>query len=125
MSTILKTIISRFSEFSRMPQPQLQRVLVNEIVQNVARLMQAQLRSPERAPIECRLELAEALQKADVVSTPAQSHTDRATERPSLLPEWPVRASTDMQVRKNTVTDGSMGSCRGAGVLQKALTWGR
>ena len=59
--TNLKTIISRFSEFSRMPQPQLQRVLVNEIVQNVARLMQAQLRSPERAPIECRLELAEAL----------------------------------------------------------------
>jgi len=60
--TNLKTIISRFSEFSRMPQPQLQRVLVNEIVQNVARLMQAQLRSPERAPIECRLELAEVLQ---------------------------------------------------------------
>lgn len=60
--TNLKTIISRFSEFSRMPQPQLQRVLVNEMVQNVARLMQAQLRSPERAPIECRLELADALQ---------------------------------------------------------------
>jgi two-component system, NtrC family, nitrogen regulation sensor histidine kinase NtrY len=60
--TNLKTIISRFSEFSRMPQPQLQRVLVNEIVQNVARLMQAQLRSPERTPIACRLELAEALQ---------------------------------------------------------------
>ena len=58
----LKTIISRFSEFSRMPQPQLQRVLVNEIVQNVARLMQAQLRSPERTPIACRLELAEGLQ---------------------------------------------------------------
>jgi two-component system, NtrC family, nitrogen regulation sensor histidine kinase NtrY len=60
--TNLKTIISRFSEFSRMPQPQLQRVLVNEIVQNVARLIQAQLRSPERTPIACRLELAEALQ---------------------------------------------------------------
>ena len=39
----LKTIISRFSEFSRMPQPQFQRVQLNEIVQNVARLLQAQL----------------------------------------------------------------------------------
>jgi two-component system, NtrC family, nitrogen regulation sensor histidine kinase NtrY len=57
----LKTIISRFSEFSRMPQPQLQRVQLNEVVQNVARLLQAQLRSLEHAPIECSLELAEAL----------------------------------------------------------------
>ena len=59
----LKTIISRFSEFSRMPQPQFQRVQVNEIVQNVARLLQGQLRSPEQAPIECRLELAEGLEE--------------------------------------------------------------
>ena len=45
----LKTIISRFSEFSRMPQPQFQRVQINEMVQNVARLLQAQLQSPEHA----------------------------------------------------------------------------
>lgn len=58
----LKAIISRFSEFSRMPQPQFQRVQLNEIVQNVARLLQAQLRSQESAMIECRLELAGALE---------------------------------------------------------------
>lgn len=58
----LKTIISRFSEFSRMPKPQFQRVEINQIVQNVARLLQAQLRSPERAPIECKLELTEGLE---------------------------------------------------------------
>lgn len=57
----LKTIISRFSEFSRMPQPQFQRAQVNEIVQNVARLLQAQVQSPEHPPVECRLELAQAL----------------------------------------------------------------
>jgi len=57
----LKTIISRFSEFSRMPQPQLHRTQLNEIVQNVARLLQAQLRSLEHAPIECKLELDETL----------------------------------------------------------------
>ncbi len=58
----LKTIISRFSDFSRMPQPQFQRVQINEVVRNVARLLQAQLQAPEHPPIECRLELAEALQ---------------------------------------------------------------
>jgi two-component system, NtrC family, nitrogen regulation sensor histidine kinase NtrY len=54
----LKAIISRFSEFSRMPQPQFQRVQVNEILRNVARLLQAQLRSQESPAIECILELA-------------------------------------------------------------------
>ncbi|SPF31972.1 Periplasmic sensor signal transduction histidine kinase [Candidatus Sulfotelmatobacter kueseliae] len=57
----LKTIISRFSEFSRMPQPQLQRVQVNDVVDGVMRLFQAQLSTPERAPIECKLELAEVM----------------------------------------------------------------
>jgi two-component system, NtrC family, nitrogen regulation sensor histidine kinase NtrY len=57
----LKTIISRFSEFSRMPQPHLQTVDLNEVVQNVARLFQAQLHAPEHPPIECKLELAEAM----------------------------------------------------------------
>jgi two-component system nitrogen regulation sensor histidine kinase NtrY len=54
----LKTIVSRFSEFSRMPQPQFQRVQLNEVVESVSRLFQAQLRAPDRAAIECRLELA-------------------------------------------------------------------
>jgi signal transduction histidine kinase len=53
----LKAIISRFSEFSKMPQPQLQRVQINEVVQNVIRLFQAQLQAPGRPAIECSLEL--------------------------------------------------------------------
>ena len=57
----LKTIISRFSEFSRMPQPHLQSVDLNEIVQNVARLFQVQLHPPGRPPIGCKLELAESM----------------------------------------------------------------
>jgi len=57
----LKTIISRFSEFSRMPQPQFQRVELNDVVENVSRLFQAQLRTPDRAPLECKLELAEGM----------------------------------------------------------------
>jgi signal transduction histidine kinase len=58
----LKSIVSRFSEFSRMPQPQVQQIELNDIVRNVGRLFQAQLQSPESAPIECKLELAEPMQ---------------------------------------------------------------
>jgi signal transduction histidine kinase len=57
----LKTIISRFGEFSRMPQPHWQRVDLNETVQHLARLFQAQLHAPGRPPIECVLDLAEAV----------------------------------------------------------------
>jgi len=53
----LKGIIGRFSEFSRMPQPQLQRVQVNDIVGRVAQLFQAQFEAPGRAAIACNLEL--------------------------------------------------------------------
>ncbi len=53
----LKNIISRFSEFSKMPQPQFHPVDVNQTVQNVFRLFQAQLRGPDRPPIECQLDL--------------------------------------------------------------------
>jgi nitrogen fixation/metabolism regulation signal transduction histidine kinase len=57
----LKTIISRFSEFSRMPQPHLQSFDLNEMVRNVARLFQAQLHTPGRPPIDCKLELSESM----------------------------------------------------------------
>ena len=58
----LKGIIGRFSEFSKMPQPQLQRVQVNDVVTAVARLFQAQLQAPGREAIACRLELDENVQ---------------------------------------------------------------
>ena len=53
----LKGIIGRFSEFSRMPQPQLQRVQVNEVIRGVAQLFQAQLEAPGRAKINCEMQL--------------------------------------------------------------------
>jgi nitrogen fixation/metabolism regulation signal transduction histidine kinase len=54
----LKQIISRFSEFSRMPQPQLQPVIVNDLLQGVVRLFQAQLESRDGGAIGSTLELA-------------------------------------------------------------------
>jgi two-component system nitrogen regulation sensor histidine kinase NtrY len=53
----LKGIIGKFSEFSKMPQPQLQRVQVNEVVRGVVQLFQAQLEAPGRAKISCDLQL--------------------------------------------------------------------
>lgn len=57
----LKTIIGRFSEFSKMPQPQWQNVQINDVVQRVAQLFQAQFEAPGRAAILCRLELGKDL----------------------------------------------------------------
>jgi two-component system, NtrC family, nitrogen regulation sensor histidine kinase NtrY len=59
--TNLKTIIGRFSEFSKMPQPQLHPVQINEILRGVVQLFQAQLQAPGREPIVCKLELDESL----------------------------------------------------------------
>jgi signal transduction histidine kinase len=53
----LKTIIGRFSEFSKMPRPQLQPASVNEILRGVVKLFEAQLQAPGRAPIAIMLEL--------------------------------------------------------------------
>jgi two-component system nitrogen regulation sensor histidine kinase NtrY len=53
----LKGIIGRFSEFSKMPQPQLQRVQVNEVIRGAVELFQAQLAAPGRAKISCELQL--------------------------------------------------------------------
>jgi nitrogen fixation/metabolism regulation signal transduction histidine kinase len=58
----LKVIIGRFSEFSKMPPPQLQPVQVNEILRGVVKLFQAQLQAaPGREPIVCKLELDDNL----------------------------------------------------------------
>jgi len=53
----LKGIIGRFSEFSRMPQPQLQSVQVSEVVEAVARLFQAQFQAQGRQAIHCEMQL--------------------------------------------------------------------
>jgi two-component system nitrogen regulation sensor histidine kinase NtrY len=53
----LRGIIERFNEFSRMPQPQFARVQVNDVIRGVAQLVQAQLQAPDRAKINCELQL--------------------------------------------------------------------
>ena len=59
----LKAIIGRFSEFSKMPQPQRRPTQVNDVVGSVLRVFQAQLRGndKEKNPITVHTALAEAL----------------------------------------------------------------
>jgi two-component system nitrogen regulation sensor histidine kinase NtrY len=57
----LKAIVGRFSEFSKMPQPQLQPTDVNEISRGIIQLFRAQLQTPGRKPIDCILDLDENL----------------------------------------------------------------
>jgi two-component system, NtrC family, nitrogen regulation sensor histidine kinase NtrY len=56
----LKTIIGRFSEFSKMPQPQRRPTQVNEVARSVLRVFDAQLQQKKNR-ISVRTELAEAL----------------------------------------------------------------
>ena len=56
----LKTIIGRFSDFSRMPAPQLQPVDLNELVRSVAQLLQGQFKR-ETSKLEAHLELDDQL----------------------------------------------------------------
>jgi two-component system nitrogen regulation sensor histidine kinase NtrY len=53
----LKTIIGRFSDFAKMPPPNFEAVDLNEIVQNVMRLYDAQLKDEGRSKIDVKLDL--------------------------------------------------------------------
>jgi signal transduction histidine kinase len=59
--TNLKTIIGRFSEFSKMPQPNFQSAQLNDVIRGVMRLFQAQLTSPEQPRIDYDVALDPAL----------------------------------------------------------------
>ncbi len=52
----LKNIISRFSDFAKMPQPEIQTVDLNEIAREVLNLFQSQLSRPDH-PVRCETHL--------------------------------------------------------------------
>jgi two-component system, NtrC family, nitrogen regulation sensor histidine kinase NtrY len=57
----LKTIVGRFSDFAKMPQPELGPVDLNDIVRNVVKLFEAQFCAVGRPPITPELHLGENL----------------------------------------------------------------
>jgi two-component system, NtrC family, nitrogen regulation sensor histidine kinase NtrY len=54
----LKTIIGRFSDFAKMPAPQLEPVNVNQIAREVIQLFDAQLQAPGRPQVKATVQLA-------------------------------------------------------------------
>jgi nitrogen fixation/metabolism regulation signal transduction histidine kinase len=57
----LKTIVGRFSDFAKMPAPELEPMDLNQIAREVVKLFQAQISAPGRPPVEVKLELDENL----------------------------------------------------------------
>jgi signal transduction histidine kinase len=95
----LKTIISRFSEFSRMPQPHLQSVDLNEVVRDVGRLFQAQLHTPGRPPIECKLELAESMES--IAADPELMHRVLSNLVLNAMDAMPEGGTINLRTRLN------------------------
>jgi len=65
----LKTIVGRFSDFAKMPQPELATVDLNDVVRNVEKLFEAQFSAVGRPPITPELHLAENLPKIQADAT--------------------------------------------------------
>ena len=57
----MRTIIGRFSDFAKMPAPQLQAVNVNDVVRGALRLFEAQFTAPEKTPIGTKIDLDDKL----------------------------------------------------------------
>jgi signal transduction histidine kinase len=57
----LRTIIGRFSDFAKMPAPQLQTVNVNDVVRGALRLFEAQFTAPGKPPITMKIDLDDKL----------------------------------------------------------------
>ncbi|HZW50287.1 MAG TPA: ATP-binding protein, partial [Rudaea sp.] len=55
----LKAIVGRFSDFAKMPRPELRTVAVNDLVREVARVFQAQLAAPDRPKVALDLQLGD------------------------------------------------------------------
>ncbi|HYL37238.1 MAG TPA: ATP-binding protein [Bryobacteraceae bacterium] len=57
----LKTIIGRFSDFAKMPAPHLEPADLNQMVRDVVKLFEAQVRAPGRAPVEIVFDAGESV----------------------------------------------------------------
>jgi two-component system nitrogen regulation sensor histidine kinase NtrY len=103
----LKTIIGRFSEFSRMPQPQRQPTQVNDVVRSVLRVFHAQLRGTieltitSENQISVHTELADAL--PEISADPDLLH--RALQNLVLNAIDAMPQGGDLTIRTGTLSD--------------------
>jgi signal transduction histidine kinase len=105
----LKTIIGRFSDFAKMPAPQLEPAELNQIVRDVVKLFDAQIHAPGRAPVAVILQTGD-----DVDSVPADSEQIRRALRNLVL------NALDAMPKGGTLTIRTQ-SLTGAGARKVAL----
>ncbi len=94
----LKGIIGRFSEFAKMPQPEWQRVQVNEAVRSIVQLFQAQLQAPGRAAISCRMELDE--RAGEIAADPELLHRALSNLVLNAVDAMPTGGSITIRTRR-------------------------
>ena len=94
----LKGIIGRFSEFAKMPQPEWQRVQVNEAVRSIVQLFQAQLQAPGRAAISCRMELDE--RAGEIAADPELLHRALSNLVLNAMDAMPTGGSITIRTRR-------------------------
>jgi nitrogen fixation/metabolism regulation signal transduction histidine kinase len=98
----LKAIIGRFSEFSKMPHPQLQTVAINDLLRASVQLFQAQLQAPGHAPITCRLDLDESL--APIAADPELLHRALSNLVLNAMDAMPNGGTLTLRSRRNDGT---------------------
>jgi two-component system, NtrC family, nitrogen regulation sensor histidine kinase NtrY len=109
----LKTIISRFSEFSQMPQPQFQAVHLNEIVEDVSKLHHSQLTN---ANVQCRLELAD---QDPIAADPALLHRALSNLVLNAIEAMPRGGTLMLKTRREAGSAYIEISDTGAGLAQE------
>jgi nitrogen fixation/metabolism regulation signal transduction histidine kinase len=105
----LKTIIGRFSDFAKMPAPQLEPADLNQIVRDVVKLFDAQIHAPGRAAVAVILQTGD-----NVDSVPADSEQIRRALRNLVL------NALDAMPKGGTLTIRTQ-SLTGAGARKVAL----
>jgi signal transduction histidine kinase len=109
----LKTIISRFSEFSQMPQPQFQAVRLNEVVEDVSKLHQAQLTNFK---VQCRLELSD---RDPIAVDPALLHRALSNLVLNAIEAMPHGGTLTLRTRRESNSAYIEISDTGAGLAQE------
>jgi len=98
----MKTIIGRFSDFAKMPAPQLQAVDINDIVEGALKIFDAQLGAPGKPPIITRTVLDETL--GPIQADPDLLH--RAVQNLILNALDAMPAGGTLTLRTQAVTGG-------------------